>query len=576
MLYMHMQDLTEAQNVLEGLSVALQHPAVAADQRNISTLLQVCKGWRSIVQQSTASMTDIRLWKRLRSASSLSIVTNFAGWIVKYPGLIDEMDVQLSCETDINSEDATALVEAANKLVDFSLEVAGASAPSVSGAPLLLKSYASSAPLTGGLLAALPAATLTQLRLRKLANSRWSLSLQRLSNYKELHVDMREAGTNAANSFLQDVGRLQQLTQLSIDDPPLGSDMRLLPTSLQKLETRNSGVDANTGAAFHPILVDLQHLTSLDRLRLSSWMRELGPGTTFAEGSSVPTSLLSLYTSGRWPEQGLVGLTSLSQVTSLQLWEVRDSCRVQHLTSMQRLTQLKQLLLYLSYDEIDEGPPHNGILKVAAVWGKLPLSCLRIKGSLITPAALQQLMQHVAAASQLNDLMIAIKTIQLDAVVGDAPPLAMCEHLTGLQKLDSLDLCIGQPKVLTDQDAQHLSALVALTRLHVEHADAGPPVDATTIGLLGLSLTQLKVLALKWLENGEAPHRLEPGGLNSYAIPAIAQLTNLEDLRLGTFTAEDAERGLQLLTGLSKLAVLLGFSNARQEAQEAFWAVVPG
>lgn len=68
---------------------------------------------------------------------------------------------------------------------------------------------------------------------------------------------------------------------------------------------------------------------------------------------------------------------------------------------------------------------------------------------------------------------------------------------------------------------------------------------------------------------------MDSGGLSNYALPVIGRLKSLEHLRLGTFETKDAERGLQLLTGLSKLSVLKGFHNAGPEAREAFRAVVP-
>lgn len=90
---MHLQDSTEPQNVLKGLSVALHHTAVAADQRSVCTLLQVSKAWKTAVQQSAASKTDIRYTRNV-SAINLSMITGFAGWIAKHPGLIGKLDVQ--------------------------------------------------------------------------------------------------------------------------------------------------------------------------------------------------------------------------------------------------------------------------------------------------------------------------------------------------------------------------------------------------------------------------------------------------------------------------------------------------
>lgn len=466
---MHLQDSTEPQNVLKGLSVALHHTAVAADQRSVCTLLQVSKAWKTAVQQSAASKTDIRYTRNV-SAMNLSMITGFAGWIAKHPGLIGKLDVQLLRSASTETQEAAALLEAANKLVDFGLQVAAASASWMSSAPLRLISYTTSASLTEGSLAALPAATLTKLKLLKLTSSRWSLSLEKLSNLRAMHVCLRGVGTDAATSFLQGVGRLPQLTQLRIINPPPGSDMRVLPASLQHLQLSNR-VDAETGAPLNAVFVDLQRLTCLTQLQLRSRRITPGPSVPIAEGSSVPANLLSLETVARWPEQGLVGLASLHQVTLIQLWGLQDSCRANHRISMCHLTQLKQLLLDLRYDEINEGPPHNGLLEVAAAWHKTPLSCLQIKAASSTATALQQLMQHVAAVTRLTKLVLTVRYVSaLFAPAG----LAICEQLTATRGHESLELSVDRPDMFAQQDAQHLSTLVALSGLHLKYADAGP------------------------------------------------------------------------------------------------------
>lgn len=51
----------------------------------------------------------------------------------------------------------------------------------------------------------------------------------------------------------------------------------------------------------------------------------------------------------------------------------------------------------------------------------------------------------------------------------------------------------------------------------------------------------------------------------------MARLTRLSDLMVDELRPQDARRGLQVLTGLSRLQRLHGFEEAGQEALGAFW-----
>lgn len=58
------------------------------------------------------------------------------------------------------------------------------------------------------------------------------------------------------------------------------------------------------------------------------------------------------------------------------------------------------------------------------------------------------------------------------------------------------------------------------------------------------------------------------------ALPAIGKLPCLRQLWTSAFSALDAQRGLQFLTGLTRLTKLVGFEKAGAAAVGDFWATV--
>lgn len=70
------------------LLVALQYPALAADQQNICSMLQVCKAWRTAVQHSDACLTNLIFRRKLpypaESTAAIAAVAElvqFAQWV---------------------------------------------------------------------------------------------------------------------------------------------------------------------------------------------------------------------------------------------------------------------------------------------------------------------------------------------------------------------------------------------------------------------------------------------------------------------------------------------------------------
>lgn len=135
----------------------------------------------------------------------------------------------------------------------------------------------------------------------------------------------------------------------------------------------------------------------------------------------------------------------------------------------------------------------------------------------------------------------------------------MCGSLAGLKCLQSLHL---QFCMLPLEDALALTALTNLTELHLDHA--GAAVTDVVATALACSLRQLRSLSLTGCELGDM-----------VCLAAVGQLRQLTSLQLlGSF--EFSERGLRLLTGLSRLQQLGVDSDAdiTAEAWASFWAAV--
>lgn len=535
-----LQDLS-----LEVLAVVLQHAAVAANQRIVCTLLQVCKAWRAAVQQSASGLLSVQyVWKG--SIGQLPKLLGFAGWLANHMGMVSQLSIYHQGLSSTNRADAAALMESAKQILPFGVQTAAAAAASGLGALQHLHTYISSIPATAGLLAALPAATLTQLELR-IDSISCPVTLSMLSNLQRLCLTPLRAQTT--NSCLQEIGRLQQLLHLEMWNVGPDADMQLLPTQLQQLQLVYYG--GYRGSPVTPaatVTADLQHMTCLQCLRLEAGR--------LSAGSSLPCNLQSVSLQARLPPEGLVGLDSLHQVSSMQL----EGCgmRSDQIRDLQRHTSLTHLSLGMQLDA--------NAMQSAAYWHKLPLCVLRMAANTLPGGQLHLLMSHIAAATQLTQLEISISDV-LDL---EAHGLAICERLVPLKQLRSLKLGIGQPYDFSVQDAQHLAALTRLTSLDLCRKGSGPYLDAPTISLLAVSLTQLRLLCLGV---GSEPFTAACRA-SMPALPVIGKLRGLESLCVGKLEGEEAHRGLKFLTGLSRLTLLDGLQEAGADALSAFWATI--
>lgn len=215
---------------MQALAVALQHPAVAADQRNICTLLQVDRAWSAAVQKSAASRIHVRIDHRTIFTSR---VISLSQWLAKHPGLVHTLDIS-NLRMELSAQE-TEFQQTVRQLIELSLK-ANTAGNSLS-APLRLQSFKLSAPAGGGLLAALPAAMLTHLDL-SLDRSNWFSTLCSLTNLRYLCLGINKIRADAADTCLQEVATLQQLTQLVLQGIPDASNMHLIPVQLQQLELK--------------------------------------------------------------------------------------------------------------------------------------------------------------------------------------------------------------------------------------------------------------------------------------------------------------------------------------------------
>lgn len=465
-------------------------------------------------------------------------------WFAKYPGLIGSMNLCSYPDAAADPADSAAVLHAIRQLAEFGLQTAAAAAALGSGAPLRLRSYTSSMPATAGFPAAMPAATLTRLKLENSGKGTWFPPLGKLTNLQEVSVSLRKDNRTVVDSCLRQIGTLQKLTYLALTCE--SGNMRLLPLSLKRLSLSSFPSSAQSDHPNEPSM-DLQHLVKVQQLRV-------GSSTSLAEGSSLPPSLQNLEVIAPLPAGGLIGWDSLHQVTSIDISTSR--VRGQHLRKLENLSQLRSLSLVLYSLE--------NLSSVAASWHSIPLRKLEIVVGSLTASELTQVVQHVSVATQLTRV-----SIRADITGGAAPySVSVCEHFGLLCNLESLKLCVGVRKHFAKQNTEQLSALVKLTELSLAYDRAGPYVDPTVVCLLAVTLTNLRVLAINEFD---VPDDDTGGCINESVLPAIGRLTQLEALRLEPLEQDVAVRGLGLLTGLSRLTELEGFDQAGDEALDTFW-----
>lgn len=477
-----------------------------------------------------------------------------ADWLANHPQLVSSLVACSKEWTGTVPAGVAASLQPAQQVWELAIRTAAAEG----AAQFCLSSYASGIPPTARLLGALPAATLTKLQLY-VDSSSWYRRLGHLTSLQQLTLDMGLMTTDhpATDGCLCQIGQLWQLTELELLKVPVNCDLRQLPVQLQQIELGYQTAGAQHGNPPLATVVDLQHLVCLQHMKLVA--------DELAAGSSLPPKLISLQLEACWAAGAVAGLSSMTPLTSLQLNFQYNEGTISSadIHALQQLPQLVELSV--------SSRLQRGLLRFAPAWQNLPLCNLTLisltSEKELTRQEFQQLVQHIGLATTLTNLDIYTPCSILDAP--EDPKFALCKHFTLLRKLQRLHLLLGHSEEFVEHDTQHLSNLVALTSLELGNHSSGPCIDAVTLSLLALNLTGLQRLSVN--SSIEPEQRLIGC---QYALPAIGRLTALESLWLERMPEADARRGLQLLTGLSRLTDLDGFERAGSEALQGFWNTI--
>jgi hypothetical protein len=418
----------------------------------------------------------------------------------------------------------------------------------------------------------------------------------------------------------------QQLHLASFHSDFLGTPGVLAALPAKHLTSLNVHYSADTVAAAHAMTAALAQLTSLQQLCLTTGNFNLGMPDSCLSGVAQLPRLTKLTLAGDWPDMALqevvtaalplqhldlgeiqsgvfqdsrepvLEMRGLSQLRELTAWEVPGECllpaqlrrltliSVPHAGSLSAIMALHQLQqLSLGLDPCKDAAALLRLGQLPALT-HLALAYLEADTAAATATAWPQLSQLrelrveymdeadseeqaaiLAAVSKCTGLTKLQLQVEGDIWHGEEfVGIAACGKLAGLTGLQDLSIP-GSYGALAPGDAQALSTLTGLTRLVLEGAELG--VDDVAATALACCLRQLRHLDLSGCEMGEMA-----------CLAAIGQLAKLTALRLGSHhTAVLTERGLKLLTGLSRLRYLdiLGDAAVSREALEQFWPACP-
>jgi hypothetical protein len=304
----------EAEVAVLALSIAIDHPAFSAYQQVLCAAAQACKAWQLAVQQCGVSSTDAVM----KLDNQLQKLHSFASWLHKHMHVVRSIsvfDVRPLGEPPMKGYPAPSTctrrdrADAAAQLLQLASEAAAAqratattpppqaaAAAAVSAAPvnrgtatllevpqqqqqrgLRLASFSTDCLLTPGLLAALPAYSLTRLDLNlqlgleyeNVDNETWldgpavAAALAQLSSLRELRIGnstMRDS-MSLPGSFLYGVAELRSLMMLEV----MGDWQRDVQDSLRQLlaqprQLRQLHVVIDEGGRWKMDLVQLQQL----------------------------------------------------------------------------------------------------------------------------------------------------------------------------------------------------------------------------------------------------------------------------------------------------------------------------
>jgi hypothetical protein len=543
-----------ASRALLAVRIALEHPQLTSHPGVLCAAACVCKDWQEAVQQCGVRSTDAELRLVIYKGAPQNL-HSFGSWLQKHAHLLRSISVSFNNQGTLkhNLSVQLASAEPAAQLMQRALEAAAAAVPptiaastamtsaaaaaaaatqGVGGTPaadtlgtghwlssydmpkqqqqqqqqqgMQLASFSTDCLLFPGVLAALPAHSLTHLDLsqgllRECRNQKGhqhltgcdgpalTAALAQLSSLRQLHI--RGVSDVIPGSCLAGIAQLRHLTLLEFEgrwqDTVEESLLQLLAQPLPLRELRIAFVWPKC------CKMDLAQLTQLQLLHSNA---------VLSEGSVLPEQMQSLKLHSLYDGQGLVA-AGFSAVLSLQLLQrlelkvgFQDPLLLQQLAALPALQHL--VLVYESASKA---------VATASAWAQLPqlrelwlrltkeyrfrvrTSSRRFAAaSDVSAAQVEALAAGAAAAAGLTKLMLSVQTRQ-----DEDGAAAVCSELARLASLKQL--VIYGPR-LVPGDAVALTALTRLTCLNMRYVGAGVDVAAATA--LARSLRQLRYLVL--------------------------------------------------------------------------------
>jgi hypothetical protein len=530
------------------MQIALEQPLFCRDPQVLCAAARTCKDWRQAVQQcglcSTDAVLDLDSWRPVQKLPS------FAIWLLKHAQLLQSITANASPSMflygTVGYDDAVAVAQP----VQHALEAAAAGrtaaastntlpaaaaaaatahklAASTHAAALLpssdrpqqqqqqqglqLASFSTNCLAVPGLLAALPAHSLTRLHLNlqlvalqaralplaDMDGSAVSAALVQLSSLRQLHI------SNSLNclpgSCLAGIAQLRQLTLLKLQGSwEWDVEEQLLQPLAQPLPLQQLHIDLEHYPLRNNLWeMQLAHLTQLQQLHSS---------IVLSQDSVLPEQLQDLTLMHRFQGLETVPTTvlDLKQLQRLELSVGFEEPRL--LLQLAALPALQYMKLMYSQAE--------DAVATASAWAQLPqlreLS-LRLLDINVSVEELQSIAAGAAAAAGLTKLVLSVCMQPAGGIlplarVDDAaeasdndgggtttPGAAICCGLAGLASLQDLE--ISGP-MLTPCDALALTALTRLTHLALGALRDGADIDRTVDVALARSLKQLRCLAL--------------------------------------------------------------------------------
>jgi hypothetical protein len=269
-----------------GLSVALDHPAISSDPKVLCAAACACKGWREAVLQSGACNTVITL----DADKTLLQHCSFMQWLAKHAPLVKSITAVRRSITSVPGCTVHGLqreqhVATLQQLLQQALQLAASPAPAATAQQqqqqrqqrgLRLSSFTSNCLVAPGMLAALPAHSLTHLKFdvehsKGLSGKVLAAALAQLSSLRHLNLE-NNSQKPVAGGCLSGLAQLKQLTTLKLlgnrsDSAQPLQQLLAQPLPLRQLHIRLCGRSKQQMPALNmAALVSLQEFTAFMEL----------------------------------------------------------------------------------------------------------------------------------------------------------------------------------------------------------------------------------------------------------------------------------------------------------------------